>query len=353
MRYCVLLLAGLVFVSGCFRHPMNVRTNSSVSITGPVSANVVADLQPRRNVDSLIEMTVAGGDLPASCPKVVLLDIDGLLVNTNLVGPYSTGENPVDLLREKLDAIAADPKIRAVVVRINTPGGGVTASDVMWHELERLRTRAGVPVVAYLLELATGGGYYVATAADAIYAHPTTVTGGIGVILNLYNLQDTMAQLNVFSQPIKAGELIDMGTSARELTPQAKQLLQAMADEYHGRFREVVGNRRPGVKLDDPTNFDGRVFTATEARQRGLVDQVGYLEDAIAEAQSRAGLKQARVVMLHRPNDPARAPYAITANNPPQGKWSPVSIPGLERCRLPTFLYMWQIEPTLEKGSGQ
>jgi protease IV len=332
---------------------MNVRTNSSVSITGPVSASVVADLQPRRNLDQLTQMTVTGGGNAECGPKVALLDVDGLLVDTNLTGPYSTGENPVDLFREKLDAIAADPQIRAVVVRIDTPGGGVTASDIMRHDLQTFREKTGVPVVAYLLEIATGGGYYVATAADAIHAHPTTVTGGIGVILNLYNLQDTMAQLNVFGQPIKAGELVDMGTSIHELTPDARKLLQAMADEYHQRFREVVQSRRPTVGAGDPTNFDGRVFTATEARRRGLVDQLGYIEDAIAEAQVRAGVQNARVVMLRRPNDTVRAPYAITANNPPQGKWSPVSIPGLERSRLPTFLYLWQVEPTLEKGSGQ
>ena len=200
--------------------------------------------------------------------------------------PYSMGENPVDLLREKLDAVAADRQICAVVMRINSPGGGVTASDVMFHELHAFRQRTGKPVVAYLLELSTGGAYYLATAADTIYAHPTTITGGVGVILNLYNLQDTMAQINIYSQPIKAGEMIDMGTSTRELTPEARQLLQQMADEFHQRFQRAVVARRPGVKADEPTNFDGRVFSATQAAERGLVDRVGYLEEAIREAQT-------------------------------------------------------------------
>jgi protease-4 len=328
---------------------MQVCTDSRVSLSGPVSASVVADLQPRRNTDALAEMTVAGSR-SESCPKVALLDVDGMLVNANLIGPYSSGENPLDLLREKLDAAAADPQICAVVVRINSPGGGVTATDVMWHELMAFRAHTGKPVVAYLLELATGGGYYLATAADAIYAHPTTVTGGIGVILNLYSLQDTMAQFNVLSQSVKAGEYIDMGTSIHALTPEARKLLQDMADEYHRQFQEVVTSRRPQAAASDPTNFDGRVFTAQQALARGLVDQVGYLEDAIQAAQARQG--EVRVVMFHRPNDPARAPFAITANTPPQSKWLPLSIPGLERSRLPTFLYMWQLEPTLERSGG-
>ena len=162
-----------------------------------------------------------------------------------------------------------------------------------------------------------------------------------------------MAQINIYSQPIKAGEMIDMGTATHELTPEARQLLQQMADEFHQRFQRAVVARRPGVKADEPTNFDGRVFSATQAAERGLVDRVGYLEEAIREAQTRAGQREVRVVMLRRPNDPARAPYAITANNPPQGRWSPISLPGLERSRLPTFLYLWQVDPTLERGSGQ
>jgi protease-4 len=353
MRFRLLLVVALLLLAGCAGHPMNVRTDSCVSVAGPVTAKVSADLQPRQNSEPLVAMTVANRNVPAACPKVAIVDVDGLLVDANLTGPYSMGENPVDLLREKLDAVAADRQICAVVVRINSPGGGVTASDVMCHELQAFRARTGKPVVAYLLELSTGGAYYLATAADAIYTHPTTITGGVGVILNLYNLQDTMAQLNVYSQPIKAGEMIDMGTSTRELTPEARDLLQKMADEFHQRFRKLVVARRPGVKPDDPANFDGRVFTATQALERGLVDRVGYLEEAVREAQTRAGQSEVRVVMLRRPNDPARAPYAVTANNPPQGRWSPISLPGLERSRLPAFLYLWQVEPTLERGSGQ
>ena len=328
---------------------MQVCTDSQVSISGPVSATVTGDLQPRRNLGPLVEMPVAGGK---SGRKVALLDVDGLLVNTNLIGPYSAGENPVDLFREKLDAVAADPQIAAVVLRINTPGGGVTATDLMWHELQTFKARTGLPVIAYLMDLATGGGYYLATAADVIYAHPTTITGGIGAILNLYNLQDTMAQFNVIGQSVKSGEHIDMGTSVRALTPEARAWLQRIVNEFHGRFEKVVVDSRPGVAADERTNFDGRVFTAAQARSRGLIDQIGYLEDAIESAASRAGQPAVRVVMFHRANDPARTPFAITANTSPQSKWLPLSIPGLERSRLPTFLYLWQLEPTLERIGG-
>lgn len=137
------------------------------------------------------------------------------------------------------------PTVCGVLVRINSPGGEAAATDLMWHELQTFRTTTGMPVVAYLVDVATGGGYFLATAADMIYAHPATVTGGIRVILNLYNLQDTMAQLNVLGQPIKAGKNIDMGTSARASTPEVKQWFQGMADELHQRFKQVVVKSRP------------------------------------------------------------------------------------------------------------
>jgi len=348
------MAAGLILLAagGCFRRPMQVCTDSRIRLVGPVSAQVTADLAPRRNAEPVTEMTVMGRELPASSPKVALIDVDGLLVNTNLTGPYSAGENPVDLFREKLDAAAADPKVRAVVVRINSPGGGVTATDLMWQQLRSFRQRTGVPVVAYLMDVGTGGAYYLACAADVICAHPTSITGGIGVILNLYNLQDAMAQFNLFPQPIKAGEQMDMGSQLGPLSDEARQWLQGMADEFHGRFREVVLSSRHQVPRDDPTIFDGRVFTASQAKARGLIDQIGYLEDAIRLAEARAGCAQARVVMYHRPDDPARSPFAITSNAPATGKFLPVSIPGLERSRLPAFLYLWQLDPTLERQGG-
>jgi protease-4 len=224
----------------------------------------------------------------------------------------------------------------------------------MWQELLRFRNRTQIPVVACLMDLGTGGGYYLATAADLIVAHPTSVTGGIGVILNLYNLREAMGYFNVLGQQIKSGPNIDMGTSAAPLSPEARKMLQAMADEFHQRFRRVVTRARPQVDAADGTNFDGRVFTASQALERRLIDRIGYLDDALAAARDLAGLADAEVVLYHRPDDPARTPYALTPNIPLQNAgWMPVNIPGLDRSRLPSFLYLWQPEATLEKLGGK
>ncbi len=208
-------------------------------------------------------------------------------------------------------------------------------------------------MIACLVDLGTSGAYYLATACDLILAHPTTVTGGIGVVLNLYNLEDAMNVLNIVSQAIKAGEKIDLGTVTREMKAEETALLQEMANEFYDRFREVVRRQRKQVDPTNKTTFDGRVMTATQALKVGLIDQVGYLKDALALARERAGQPDAGAVLLHRTGDVARTPYATTPNYPLHVNLFPASLPGLDRSKLPTFLYMWQPDPTLERFSGK
>jgi protease-4 len=271
----------------------------------------------------------------------------------DFTGFYSVGENPIAFFREKLDAAAGDANIHALVVRINSPGGSVTASDIMWRDLQAFRARTHKPVVVCLMDLGTGGAYYVATAGDLIIAHPTSVVGGIGVILNLYNLKDLMAQYNIFPQEIKSGENIDLGTTSHKLKPEEATLLQTMANEFHARFIQVVRQARPLLDPAGGTTFDGRVFTASQALERGLIDRIGYLDEAIEAARQMAHADQPRLVLLHRCNDPTRSVYAVTPNTPTTLLSLPFSLPGLDRSRLPTFLYMWQPEPTVERLNGR
>jgi protease-4 len=347
----LLLLVGL---TGC-HHVFHVATESTVRMDTPIvtQSKVVTESPPVSDSGPVVEMPLDGPCIGRE-PKIAVVDVDGLLLNVDMTGLYSLGENPVSVFREKLDAIAADPCVRAVVVRINSPGGGVTATDIMWRELFAFRARTHRPVVACLMDLGAGGAYYLATATDQIVAHPTSITGGIGVILNRYNLSGPMGYFSLHALPIKAGKNIDLGNEiVQEPAPERKQLLQTMADEFHNRFRQVVLHARPHVDASDATNFDGRVFTASQALQRHLIDRIGYLDDAIAAARELAGVESARIVLYHRCNDRAHSPYAISPNVPLQNTLIPMSVPGLDRSRLPTFLYLWQADPTLEKLSGR
>jgi protease-4 len=350
MRRTVAFLVLVLGAGGCLRP---IGTNSRLAFDNPLTLRASAEIQPRSDTGPLLEMPVDGPPCRPGEPKVALIDADGLLLNQNVTGPYSTGENPVDLFREKLDQAAADCRVCAIVVRINSPGGSVTASDVLWRELQAFRARTQRPVVACLMDLGCGGAYYLATASDVIVAHPTTITGGIGVVLNLYNLRELMGLINIQPQLIRSGKYIDMGSLTSPLNEETRQLLQTMADEMHARFRAVVRQQRPGIDITDASTFDGRVFTAGQALDRRLIDRIGYLEDAVALARELGGQPAARTVLYRRRDDPARTPYATTPNVPLQATLFPVSVPGVERSRLPTFLYLWQPDPTMQRLGGQ
>lgn len=332
----LLLLASL----GCGKHMVN--TNSFIRLS-PARIHVSADPvsvapQVLRDRSPLQMMPVQSG----SANKIVLVDVDGMLLNQNHAGIGSMGDNPVDLFREKLDRIEREPSVGAVIIRINSYGGGVTACDIMRQELVTFKQRTGIGVVAVLMDVATGGAYLLASAADQIVAHPTSIVGGFGVILNVYNLEDTMAQLNVSEQSIRAGKLVDIGSPERLLDDAEQQLLEQIARQYHQRFQQAVLASRSAVDTN-ASLFDGRIFTGETALAMHLVDQTGYLDDAIQIARGFTGDANSGVVMLHRQQDTARTPYATTPNEPTQLAALP-QIPGLVRSRLPTFLYVWQAD---------
>jgi protease-4 len=310
-----------------------------------MTGDVTTHMPPENTASRLRTVTIEG---PAACTaRVAVIDVDGLLVDQNQRGYGSLGENPVALFREKLRAAESDRSVQAVVVRIDSPGGGVTASDIMRRELAAFKTRRGIPVIACLMDVGTGGGYYLATAADAIFAHPTSIVGGIGVILNLYNLEDSLGQFNVIALPVKSGEKIDMASPVRTMDPEERDILESIAQEFHDRFIEEVTRSRPHHQAT-AEDFDGRVFTAGTALEKQLIDGVGYLDDAVAAACESAGISRSSgVVMYRRCNDRARTAYDVTPNVPLQKSLLPINIPGLDRSSLPRYLYLWQPDPSL------
>jgi protease IV len=293
---------------------------------------------------------VRPSSLPAPCARIALIDVDGLLLNQNFGNMLSVGDNPLSALRDKLEAAARDPQVVGVVLRINSPGGSVTTCDIMAEELRRFRSDTRKPLVACLMDLATSGAYFLAVESDRIVAHPTTLTGGLGVVFNHYNLQDAMAQLNVAADPIKSGAKIDMGTVTGPLDDEARKMFQQMADAYRDHLQRRVQERRPVMTPGDRKLVeDGRVLLASAALTAHLVDRLGYLHDAIAEAERLTGTAGAEVILYHRVGYPAHSVYAITPTPAPLSEAIPFSYPGLDRSKLPTFLYLWQPDPTLPR----
>lgn len=280
--------------------------------------------------------------------KVALIDVDGVITNARSKALLGTGgDNPVSVLTEKLDKAADDGAVKAVVLRVNSPGGSVTASDLMYTELRRFRERSGKPVIASLMDVAASGGYYIACAADAILAHPTTVTGSIGVIMMTPDVTGLLGKIGVQANVIKSGEMKDAGSPLRTMSPRERAHFQGMIDAMYGRFVDVVAGSRKSLGRERVRELaDGRVYLGEEARAQGLVDGIGTLHDAVAAAKSAAGIASKSVVVVeyavataHRPNVYAGAP-----DSPAQVNILHVELPEWLKSPSPQFLYLWAPE---------
>ncbi len=350
LRLTLLLL--MMFGVGCKSRPLLMRgavaMTGNVGMTGDMTTSMKTDNTASRLASVVVYRQGTGSQ--NACGKVAIIDVDGVLINKNIGGMGSMGENPVALFREKLDALRTDKSVCAVVLRINSAGGGVTATDIMSRDLTHFKQETNIPVVACLMDVGAGGAYFLATHTDSIVAHPTSVVGGIGVILNIYNLEDTMGQVNIVSMPIKAGDRIDIASPERSMEKEEKAALQSIADGFHYRFITQVKNTRPATAAKE-ANFDGGIFSGTDAMESGLVDSVGYLDDAIQLARAKAGLQSdSAVVMLRRDNDRAYTQFDVTPNAP--HPLLPFKMPGLDRSSLPTFLYLWQPDSSYLTSAG-
>src|SRR6058998_3692026 len=247
------------------------------------------DLTPR--IEPLQEQTVEGHGRA----KILLLDVSGFLSDEGgapslVIGGPAPARVPLLVrVREELTKAAADPDVRALVVRIDSAGGTVTASDVIYQELALFKRETGRPVVAVMLDVAASGGYYVALAADTIVAHPTTVTGSIGVIMVTVNAEGLMQKLGISAAAIKSGERKDMGSPFRALTGEERQIFQSVIDGLQGQFlARLVESRK--LPTDAARRVaDGRVYTAQQALALKLIDRIGYMDDALELTRKAIG----------------------------------------------------------------
>jgi protease-4 len=242
-------------------------------------------------------------------------------------------------VREELTKAAEDKAVRAVVLRINSPGGTVTASDIVYRELALFKRTAKVPVVAVMMDVAASGGYYVALAADSIVAHPTSVTGSIGVIMLTLNAEGLLEKVGIAASAIKSGARKDMGSPFRALTAEERAIFQSVIDELHGQFVAKVTERRRIPLETARAVADGRIYTAEQALEHRLIDRVGYMPDALELARQAAGVTQARVIVYHRPRE-YRATYYAGAQAAGSGLDGFASLATLAGPG-PKFLYLW------------
>ena len=275
----------------------------------------------------LIERVVQKG--PASS-KIAVLRIEGII-----------DETAAESLLKQIERAAADPRVKAVILRINSPGGGLTASDMIYHDLTTYLADADKPIIAAMDSVAASGGYYVACAADRIIAQPTTITGSIGVIAQLFFLQGLMQdKLGITPVTLKMGDQKDwpnMFGAAGLADDQRKYLMESLLEPGYKRFVDVVAEGR-GMDRERVVQLaTGRIFLAPEALQVGLVDEVDYFDRAVEAAMEAAGIDEARVIEYVEPFSLGRL-LGLSAT---AGRALDLAPEKLASLASPKVMYLW------------
>ncbi len=276
--------------------------------------------------------------------KIALIDVSGTIQNAETGFFLSPGDNPVSLLLEQLDAARRDKAVKAVILRINSPGGTVVASELMHDEIIHFRKTTGKPVVAVMMDVAASGGYYVACASDEIVARPSTVTGSIGVIMLMFDVTGTMNMIGVKGDAITSGPFKDAGSPFRTMKPEEREWFQRIVLDMYERFVKVVVAGRP--KLDEATVrklADGRVYTAGQALEVGLIDRIATLRDTVDSVKKRVHSSAIRLVAYARPYDYRPNYYASAPAYPTmtQVNLMNIDLPTSLLPHTPRFLYLW------------
>lgn len=246
----------------------------------------------------LNEVVLTGGSVH---DKVAVIRIEGIIVEENPGGLMGNRGTDFEFVKQQVDQVLADPAVKAVVVKVNSPGGGAAASDMMYHELKRLRDR-GLPVIVHLGSVAASGGYYVAMAGDHLMAQRTCITGSIGVIGQLLTVRQLLEDHGVKVHTLTSGKMKGVGSPFSDLTDENKEyLMDTLIMSMYRQFVAVVQEGRPKIAKERLEQLaDGRAYNADQALKEGLIDQIGFFDDAVALAAKRAGLAAPTVIQYER-----------------------------------------------------
>jgi protease-4 len=230
--------------------------------------------------------------------KVAIIEIEGVIMD------------PEGFVKRQIDRVREDQNVKAIVARINSPGGTVTASDYLYHHLRRLKNERNIPLVVSMGGMAASGGYYIAMAVEgqerSIYGEPTTTTGSIGVIIPHYDISGLLKRYDIKDDSIASHPRKQLLAMTKETSPEDREILQRYVNISFERFKDIVRGGRPRF-VDDEASLDdvatGEIFTAKQAKERGLIDEIGFIEAAIDRAVELAGLDRDNVrVVSYRKN---------------------------------------------------
>jgi protease IV len=240
-------------------------------------------------------------------PRIGVVRVEGDIARgAGGSGPFGTVDIAgSDTITRRIRGLADDPSVKAIVVRIDSPGGDGTASDLIWRELVRARVEKHKPVIATMGDVAASGGYYVAVGADEIWAEPSTVTGSIGVFVGKFDLHELYGGLGLNLVTEKRGKSADLFSTARPLSDDERAMLQRWVESFYWQFVDRVAQGRKLTREQVDAIARGRVWSGAQAQQRGLVDKMGGFDEAIRSAAARAQVSDYEV------DDPGRSSFAF------------------------------------------
>jgi protease-4 len=251
---------------------------------------------------------------PRSHGEVGIIYVEGVIANGRSGGTALSDQTVSEDVAAALREAARSPEIKAVVIRLNSPGGTAAAAQEIGAEVDRLR-KSGKKVVASMGDTAASGAYWIAAGTDSIVANPGTMTGSIGVIMERYDLQGLYGNIGVDTETFKSGPYKDMGSSNRSTTPEEQAIFQSMIDDIYSQFVDYVAQGRQMDAARVRTLADGRVYTGRQAKELGLVDQLGDFHDAVLLAGFLAGIPGEPAVVELGPNNIFRDLFGITGGN--------------------------------------
>ena len=319
LRFIVLILTGIIVLGGCAAPQVKLFSDASDPLK-----------------ESILQGTEKG--------KVLVVSMRGVISTRPKEGSLRTMPSMVQEVVSQLRMAEKDKEIKCLLLKVDSPGGTATASDILYNEILAFKERTNVKIVVAMMDIAASGGYYVSLPADVIFAHPTSITGSIGVVFMRPNVTELIHKIGFAMDVNKSGKNKDMGSPFRRPTEEETQMLQDLTDGLADRFLMLVARHRDLTETTVSTISTARVYLPNEAKALGLIDKIGYLDEAIAEAIQISGLpEKAKVVAYRRtvfPNDNLYNPLTTRSNI--QAK--PLLDMGIQNTAThlsPGFYYVW------------
>jgi len=230
--------------------------------------------------------------------KIVLIPVSGVILNEGENNVFASTEGYITpkIIRDVLDRVKTDKKVKAVIFDLNSPGGSPVASDRIFEQLLNFKQQTQIPLVFLMGDIAASGGYYIASAADFIVANPSTLTGSIGVIMETYNLEELYKKIGVTKKTFKQGEYKDILSDSRPITDEEQKIIDSLNENTYNLFISRVAQGRNKTEDQIRTLANGRIYSGSQAKDLGLIDSLGNLDEAVYQAKSLANIQNYQVV---------------------------------------------------------